>query len=172
VRGFPRAVVLLAVALACACGDEGGGCGGSSEPKSQEAPAAGGGASPGGGSRADTVEFADRKSRVPKAYRRPDAAGPADDGGKAEPPAASSAPAQAAPQAPRLPPTRVLRRGVDGIKEREELTCRVAAGGTGECRDSKDFPLIQETCCPAGTIERCRFDSVGVVIVGRGCGAR
>lgn len=169
--------VLQAVALSASlgCGDEeGGGCGPAPEKKQEEqaAPSAAGRAA-GGSGPAPELKTTQGKRSVPDAYRRPgsrDAEGEKSARTISKPKIEKST--EAAPGVMPLapPPVKVLRRDVDGIRDRVEIRCRMmAASPDGDCAGSANYLEIKTRCCPDGLVERCRSVPEGVVIVGRGC---
>ncbi|UPT74601.1 MAG: hypothetical protein M0D55_02375 [Elusimicrobiota bacterium] len=117
---------------------------------------------------------------MPRAYQRPES-GARDrdaersDRGISKPKIAKSTEAAAAAAVPaamplKPPPVKVLRRKVDGVPDRVEISCRMLAADPGpECATSSNYLEIKLRCCPDGAVERCRPTRDGVVIVGRGC---
>lgn len=165
-----NAVFLLS---ALGCGDEEGGCG--PAPKKEEEPAGGGGGisgAKGSSSGAADLHTSDRKGRVPKAYQRP-----ASSYERSKSTATISAPViavssttAAARRAAALPVARVVKRRVDGVVDRVELTCRIMASAPdGKCASAPNYHEIKLRCCPDGLIERCTTTMSGVIVVGRGC---
>lgn len=164
-----NAVFLLS---ALGCGDEGGGCG--PAPKKDEEQSGGGGVSGDKGSSGGTAELvtSDRKGRVPKPYQRP---GASQETAKStatisKPVIAVSSAAAAGRGMAALPVARVVKRRVDGVVDRVEVSCRVmATASDGKCASASNYAEIKARCCPDGLIERCTTTMSGVVLVGRGC---
>lgn len=157
---------------ALGCGDEGGGCG--PAPAKEEEKAGGGGISGDKGSSGGSAELitSDRKGRVPKPYQRPASSQePAKSTATVSKPviAVSSAAAPGRRMAS-LPVARVVKRRVDGVIDRVEVTCRIMASSSdGKCASASNYDEIKARCCPDGLIERCTTNMSGVVLVGRGC---
>ena len=162
-------VVFLLSALGC--GDEGS-CG--PAPEKNEEPSGGGGISGNKGSSSGSAEMnaGDKKGRVMKPYRRPTSAY---EPGKStatisKPIIAVSSAAATALRTSSLPVFSITKRGVDGVADRVEVSCRVMASiPSGQCSNATNYAELKERCCPGGIVERCRATMWGVVLVGRGC---
>jgi len=164
-----NALFLLA---ALGCGDEEGGCG--PAPKKEEEQAAGPGLSANKGSSSGAAELqtSDRKGRVPKAYQRSASAyEPAKSTATiSKPIIAVSSTTAAARRMASLPAVRVMKRRVDGVVDRVEVSCRIMASSPdGKCASAPNYAEIKALCCPEGLIERCATTMSGVLLVGRGC---
>lgn len=151
------------------CGDEGGSCGPAPESQEEAPAAAGASGKTGGGSGAAELVTSDKKGRVPKPYQRPASAyEPAKSTAAISKPEIPLSPA--AQRARSLPVARVVKRRLDGVKDRVEIKCRILASSPdGNCSGAANYDEIKERCCPRGLVERCRATSTGVVLVGRGC---
>jgi len=160
----------LVLGAAFGCGDEGGGSGGGCgpAPEKKEEQAAGGGLSGGKGGGSVSADLTtDRRGKVPKAYSRPTIETAKSTATIKKPIIAVSTATTVVPRATQV---RVIRRKVDGVADRVELTCRIiAVSPDGKCSGAKNYAEIKELCCPGGLVERCRTSMNGVVLVGRGC---
>lgn len=171
-----RLLVLLNAALllsALGCGDEGGGCGPAPQ-KEQESSGGGAMSAPtGSGGGAAELVTSDRRGKVPKPYQRPRSAyEPAKSTATISAPVIAVSSSSAAPAAKRasLPVARVVKRRVDGVIDRVEVTCRIMASSPdGKCSSAPNYEEIKSRCCPDGLVERCTTGTSGVVLVGRGC---
>lgn len=157
---------------ALGCGDEGGGCGPAPQ-KEQESSGGGMSAPAGSGGGSAELVTSDRRGKVPKPYQRPKSAyEPAKSTATISAPviAASSAAAPGPAKRSSLPVARVVKRRVDGVIDRVEVTCRIMASSPdGKCSSASNYDEIKARCCPDGLVERCTTSMSGVVLVGRGC---
>jgi len=157
---------------AVGCGDEGGGCGPAPENKGEASQAGGASGNTGSPSRANGIEISDKKGKVPKQYQRPPSSyDPAKSTATiSKLVIAVSTATAAARKLAALPVAQILRRRVDGVADRVEVSCRImAASSDGRCASAANYSDIKARCCPEGLVERCRTTMSGVVLIGRGC---